>query len=387
MKLTSLSLFFFFLNGFTQVTKPGLLWEVTQPGFTEKSYLFGTFHSNIPHIMQLQDSTWCAFLAAKNVVFEVDIQSELVQRASYFDAAVYTQAALKRNYARSSATAYGNEDGWPQFMDMLLYDKAVLKNKNILFLETIDTQLMIMDGYDLLSVHNEDENIEMITAYSNGDIVKINKIVRENTSDSFYKRLITDRNTAMAVKLDSLLCKESLFCAVGAGHLAGKDGLIMQLRANGYKVRKVGMGDKSCATEAMLIKKYSLDLPEIKSKHTFPGKPILENDDDLSKYIYCEFGQGNIYQLEVIPLDNGILFSDLENDLKRRAVSVGKLEKIQFTATIAGLETLTQLEDGVLTWQRLIHVGNHAVLMSCHGGEKFMRSNRPKMFFDDFSIY
>jgi uncharacterized protein YbaP (TraB family) len=366
-----------------QVTKTGLLWEITHPNRVGKSYLFGTFHSNLPQLMQMQDSTWCALMNSSTAVFEVDIQAELANRFSYFDARVYSQRVLNKNFATSSYTAYGNEDGWPQFMDMMLYEKAVIQNKNVRFLETIDDQLNIMDGYDLLSVDSEYEKSEFIAAYLNGDIIKIQRMLRENTSDSFFERLITKRNTIMANGMDTLMKTQTIFCAVGAGHLAGKEGVIMNLRAKGYSLRKVGLGEKSCTTEQRKIKNFAIEIENNIGTHIFPGKPLLEKEDSLSKYTYCEFGQGNLYQLEVIPLTAGITYVDLLKDLKNRAITVGVLEAEIFDG-IAGIETMSKIEDGTLTWERLLNLGDYAVILSCHGGEKFMRSNRPKSFFDGF---
>jgi uncharacterized protein YbaP (TraB family) len=370
-------------NLVAQVSNPGLLWEITHPNQTGKSYLFGTFHSNLPQLMQMQDSTWCALMNSTTAVFEVDIQSELANRFSYFDARVYSQRALNKNYATSSYTAYGNEDGWPQFMDMMLYEKAVIQNKNVRFLESIDDQLNIMDGYDLLSVDSEYEKSEFISAYLKGDIIKLQRMLRENTSDSFFERLITKRNGIMANGMDTLMKTQTIFCAVGAGHLAGKEGVIMNLRAKGYTLRKVGLGEKQCTIEQRKVKNYTQVLENKIGTHIFPGKPLRQTEDSLSKYTYCEFGQGNLYQMEVIPLKSGITYADLLKDLKNRAITVGVLETSSFNG-IDGLETMSKIEDGALTWERLLNLGEYALILSCHGGEKFMRSNRPTLFFDGF---
>lgn len=52
-------------------------------------------------------------------------------------------------------------------------------------------------------------------------------------------RLLKNRNIKWIEKLPALMQNKSLFIAVGAGHLVGKDGLIKGLRAQGYTVKPV----------------------------------------------------------------------------------------------------------------------------------------------------
>lgn len=58
-------------------------------------------------------------------------------------------------------------------------------------------------------------------------------------SDELTRRLLADRNDAMAARAAPLLAKGGVFIAVGALHLSGKRGLIELLRARGYRVSKV----------------------------------------------------------------------------------------------------------------------------------------------------
>jgi len=51
--------------------------------------------------------------------------------------------------------------------------------------------------------------------------------------------MITNRNVIMARSIDSLARTGSLFSAIGAAHLAGKDGVIQLLRNKGYTVKPI----------------------------------------------------------------------------------------------------------------------------------------------------
>ena len=55
-----------------------------------------------------------------------------------------------------------------------------------------------------------------------------------------HKRLLTDRNARWAKWIDGRLKQPgTVFVAVGAGHLAGKDSVQRQLRKLGIKARRV----------------------------------------------------------------------------------------------------------------------------------------------------
>ena len=55
-----------------------------------------------------------------------------------------------------------------------------------------------------------------------------------------YKRLLTDRNTRWAKWIDGRLKQPgTVFVAVGAGHLAGRDSVQAQLRKRGIKARRL----------------------------------------------------------------------------------------------------------------------------------------------------
>ena len=57
--------------------------------------------------------------------------------------------------------------------------------------------------------------------------------------DEFTRLLLVGRNATMAERMAPLIKDGGAFVAVGALHLAGKEGLIERLRAMGYRVTKV----------------------------------------------------------------------------------------------------------------------------------------------------
>jgi uncharacterized protein YbaP (TraB family) len=53
------------------------------------------------------------------------------------------------------------------------------------------------------------------------------------------KALLFDRNKIMARRFAEMARQNSLFCAVGAGHLAGQKGMLRLLKKQGFKVRAI----------------------------------------------------------------------------------------------------------------------------------------------------
>ena len=76
MKYRVIILFFLFF-GLSQAQNINidkqLLWEISKAGTKEKSYLFGTLHSNDKRIFDLSDSVYYALDKAKLIVLETDI--------------------------------------------------------------------------------------------------------------------------------------------------------------------------------------------------------------------------------------------------------------------------------------------------------------------------
>jgi hypothetical protein len=58
----------------------------------------------------------------------------------------------------------------------------------------------------------------------------------EAGSEQYDDLLLNNRNKNWVKKLDSIMKTESVFVAVGTGHLVGEKGLINLLRKQGYKV-------------------------------------------------------------------------------------------------------------------------------------------------------
>ncbi len=139
-------------------------------------------------------------------------------------------------------------------LDQYFHNKAVADRKREVGLETVAFQINLFDelsegnqnGYTKHTL-KELEQIEtiledMLTAWKNGDLGTLDKLVQESFKDypGMYKRFVTDRNKAWVDKIDELVGKDNTcMVVVGTAHLAGRKGLLELLRTRGYTLEQL----------------------------------------------------------------------------------------------------------------------------------------------------
>ncbi|MBN8676952.1 MAG: TraB/GumN family protein [Chitinophagales bacterium] len=79
----------------------------------------------------------------------------------------------------------------------------------------------------------------MLKWYMSGDIQSLYKAARKDAKGMRHE-LLFRRNKLMAERFATLANQESLFCAVGAGHLAGGKGMLRLIKKAGFTVSPVG---------------------------------------------------------------------------------------------------------------------------------------------------
>jgi len=79
---------------------------------------------------------------------------------------------------------------------------------------------------------------KMLRWYQAGDIQQLYRAAKKDAK-GMRKLLLYERNSIMAERFAKIARHESLFCAVGAGHLSGKKGLLRLLKKEGFKVRPI----------------------------------------------------------------------------------------------------------------------------------------------------
>ena len=95
----------------------------------------------------------------------------------------------------------------------------------------------LLKNIDSFSVY-KNEFDEMVHLYKNQELDSMQTMVgaSEFGSDKYEDLLLNDRNKKWVKELNDIMKTESIFIAVGAGHLSGDNGLINLLKKEGYQV-------------------------------------------------------------------------------------------------------------------------------------------------------
>lgn len=260
-----------------------LLWRVeTEQGAV--SHLFGTIHSEDLRVTQLPEPVEQAFDSAETVVLEMALtalaQREMAQAillppaehlSDYIPAELYqdtVSAMSERGYpeeitARLRPWAALMTLSMPQpktgqFLDMVLYERAVAEDKVVYGLESVSEQLSAFRQLSLedqavllkqtLQDHPElpalmekvtnawlQRDIEALLALSKQSVESLPEPLQER----FMDLLVRERNRRMAERAAPSLKQGEAFIAVGVLHLVGEEGLVALLRNQGMTVTPV----------------------------------------------------------------------------------------------------------------------------------------------------
>lgn len=258
-----------------------LLWEISGNGLNKPGYLYGTIHILCTEDIQFSNSLKQAIANSGTVYLELDLDDpavflgalslismkdgkklkDLYSPESYKRIADYFKDSLKKPIALFQTMK-------PAFIAALLYpammpcsntgsvDEAIMKfagenNIPINGLETMALQASVFDSIPYQKqAHQLLEAIDSIArsrihftrlleAYKNQQLDEFEKMFKDpvfGIEDS-GDELLDKRNKNWVMQLKEIMKNESVFIAVGAGHLVGKNGLIALLRAEGYTVR------------------------------------------------------------------------------------------------------------------------------------------------------
>jgi len=282
--LVALLCFGLSLNAQPKKATNTLLWEVSGNGLKKPSYLFGTHHftnKEFADTMQvLQEKLKSVNGVVSEIVMDGTLQgrmaSFLVMKNNTLDS-VFTPAEYKEvdDYikARNPAVNLKQLNRFKPAMVgvlIMLLDNPEMRSltngidesfqkyakanaKSIHGLETAEYQGALLFDDDLQkqkkallkSVRESDKNkikLQELTGYYLAqDIDQLTQFFKAQDEETkeFMTEMLKNRNQRWLDQLPALMEKESLFIAVGAGHLVGDEGLIKGLQAKGYTLKPI----------------------------------------------------------------------------------------------------------------------------------------------------
>ena len=257
-----------------------LLWLVSGNGLKNPSFLFGTFHLLCKEDIHFSDQLKKAIKSSDEIYMEMDMDdpSTMLSGMLYMNMKdgkkledLYTPEEYKRLQNYFSDTLKTPlmllQRAKPYFLVALLYPRMmncaspsgvetelmkIIKDdkKEIKGLETMQFQASVFDtipyewqakellkNIDSFSVY-KNEFDTMLELYKNQQLDSMQSMISKSEfgSDKYEDILLNNRNKNWVGQLKEIMKKESVFVAVGAGHLVGDNGLINLLRKAGYKV-------------------------------------------------------------------------------------------------------------------------------------------------------
>lgn len=257
-----------------------LLWQISGNGLQKPSYLFGTFHLMCKDDVQFSDQLKTAVANASTVYMELDMDDPALMLSGMMMMTMKGGKKLTDFYSQEeyrkieiffkdslSAPLSFLQTMKPFMLVALLYPKmmpcktvsgveeelmklAKAQKKEIKGLETMELQAAVFD-----SIPYEEQAKDLLKSIDSMELnrknfdtmMRVYKSQRLSAIEALFNKselgiqnhediLLTKRNLNWVEQLGTVLKKENVFIAVGAGHLVGKNGLITLLRKKGYKV-------------------------------------------------------------------------------------------------------------------------------------------------------
>lgn len=262
-------------------TENSLLWEISGKGLQKSSYLFGTYHfadqGFIDTMKVLNEKLNLANAVVGELVMDKDMAMKLAPYMMMKDNSLDSLLTPKEfkmldDYLKTigkydlkkmnklkpimiqtlitQALAPKTFTTTNPAIDQYIQDYGKANHKKIFGLETVEDQAKVLFGANLVrqkemlvkSVKDikkiKKANVKLYQSYITQNLKELEKMFT-NSKDFTAEEmddLLKNRNDKWMVQLPDMMQNQSLFIAVGAGHLIGKNGLIKSLKAQGYNV-------------------------------------------------------------------------------------------------------------------------------------------------------
>jgi uncharacterized protein YbaP (TraB family) len=279
---------FSFLSNAQNLEK-SLLWKVYGNGVKDTSYLYGTIHLIEKKDFALSKTLKNRFKKTDALIMEINLEMDEATKTYVRDNALYPGGKTIQNYLSAEDFAFFQsylkdtlklgaiktklcEMMRPFYIQAIIMsaqmDSAVsyestfnkmAKKKEKLGLETMQEQMAIIAGGELQT--QVDELIRQLKSgelKADGELAKLVALYKLQDVQGLYDEMVNsmakeggkmagvskedfldNRNKRWIPKLAKLMKTKSIFIAVGAGHLAGENGVIQLLKNQGYIVEPV----------------------------------------------------------------------------------------------------------------------------------------------------
>lgn len=258
-----------------------LLWKISGNDLEKPSYLYGTIHIICSDKFNMSEAMLKAVESADKIALEIDmddpelpakmqqasinpgmknikeqIATDKIEIVDNFLQSKYQQGlaqlGILKPFVLSSMVLVAGMDCETSQYEAEFVKLAQAQEKEIIGLETLEFQVSLFDDIDIKtqikslveSIEHPEKNEKMMEdlmeAYQKEDLNAMNEIMKDREEfEGFYENFLVKRNKNWIPVIKSASEKESVFYAVGAGHLAGEDGVITLLRKEGFQVEPV----------------------------------------------------------------------------------------------------------------------------------------------------
>jgi len=264
--------------------KKTLLWEIEHKQLEHPSFVFGTMHVRDQRAFKYKELVEskileCDAFAAEMNLDEVNhlsmansmdlpdgqLLSDLIKPKAYskIDKIFKKMVGVPLiHFDNSQPLLISNiiterllSSDMPLSLDATLHQFASQNNKITLGIESFEEQLKILSKisieFQIKSLIWMSKNfkqfrkqlLKMTTDYETSDIQKL-YIASKKNAKGLRKVLLYDRNKIMAKRIAAMAKEQSIFVAIGAGHLGGEKGVLKLLKNEGFKTKPVPLQKK-----------------------------------------------------------------------------------------------------------------------------------------------
>ena len=259
-----------------------LLWEISGNSLKQPSYLFGTIHMICKEDFTFSELAKQKFNASKQVYLELDMDDPKLQPVMMGLMQLPGNESLRNKLGENNFNKLDSFLKKQTNMNLAVFDRfkpmmvmsllaqrllscaamesyemnfvkmASEQKKELLGLERVEDQVAVFDAIpdslEIRSIMNMVNDFES----QKKEFTRMSSLYKAQNLESLYQLMVASpemmgsqellldrRNRNWIPIMESAMKKSSTFFAVGAGHLAGSQGVLELLRKQGYKVKPI----------------------------------------------------------------------------------------------------------------------------------------------------